>query len=83
MSTRGSLFSLLDYLPLRDHNAVSLSHDFKFLTATVIFTEHGIIAMPLEANPTVSLFLMVSNNTVNVKHKTERSDIKCSSNNQQ
>jgi hypothetical protein len=51
-----------------------LSHDFKFLTATVIFTEHGINVMLLEANPTVSPFLMVSNNMVNVKHKAERSD---------
>jgi len=58
MSIWGSLFSLLDYVSLKDHN--SLSHDFKFLTATVIFTEHGINAMPLEANPTVSPFLIVS-----------------------
>lgn len=82
MPTQGTLFSLLDYLHLKYHNAACLSHDFKFLTATVIFTEHGINAMPLEANPTVSPFLMVSDNT-NVKHKTVRSDIKCSSNNQQ
>jgi hypothetical protein len=54
----GYLYCLLDYVSLKDHNA--LSHDFKFLTATVIFTEHGINAMPLEANPTISPFLMVS-----------------------
>jgi len=30
MSTWGTLFSLLDYLSIRDHNTVSLSHDLKF-----------------------------------------------------
>jgi hypothetical protein len=57
MSIWGSLFSLLD-VSLKDHNA--LSHDSKFLTAIVVFTEHGINAMPPEANPTVSPFLIVS-----------------------
>jgi hypothetical protein len=37
----------------------------------VILTEHGINAMPLEANPTVSPFPMIGNEMVNVKHMTE------------
>lgn len=34
MPTQGTLFSLLDYLHLKYHNAACLSHDFKFLTAS-------------------------------------------------
>jgi hypothetical protein len=75
LSTWESLFSLLG-VSLKDHQAACISLDFKFLTATVIFTEHGINAMPLEANLTVS----PSHGECRTH---ERSEIKCNSYNQQ
>lgn len=85
MSTWESLFSLLG-VSLRDHQAACISLDSKFLTATVIFTEHSINAMPLEANLTVSpshgecshmrevrssAILIISNKNVKAKPVTE------------